>query len=458
MAGRDVDQRIVDDSGAVDVALLARLAGPASGAASALGTARDELSGVPTDTGVRRLDTARADVVQELDDLQPVVQELALAAEVAPGLLGADGPKRYLVVPQNNAEPRGTGGLIGGYSLLEARDGRLSLLANDSNGVLFGQRVQGQAVDLDAEFDDHYGVNGALQGWVNSNLSPHFPYAGQIWKQLWEAKGRPALDGVIGIDPVGLSYLLSVTGPVTAPDGTQVTGGNVVDLTLRDVYAKYPDDNTVRDAYLQGVSQAIATRFTGGVPAGRPLIEALARAAREKRLQFWAADERVREQLGDRALTGQLPRGRAVGDVLVDAAGSKLGYYLDRELTYRVGCADRQGRVTLRLTNGAPASGLPDYVTPEVFRKGEPAGTTSNLVWLYVPEGSRLGELRVDGTPTSYRQGTERGLRWTEYVSTIRPGQSQVLELDFEDPSGEGRVQTIGQPLVRPEKTVRTPC
>lgn len=458
VAGRDVAERLVKPDGAVDLDLLGRLAQPASGAASALQAAADELTGLPRNTGVQRLDTARAEVAAELGDLRPVVQELSLAARLLPDLLGQEETKRYLVVPQNLAEPRGTGGLVGGYTLLEARGGKLRVAGSAPNTVLFGQRVQGEALDLDEEFDAHYGVNGALKGWVNSNLSPHFPYAGQLWTTLWEAPGRPVLDGVLAVDPVVLSSLLTVTGPVALPDGTQVTGQNVVDLTLRDVYARFPDDDQVRNAYLQGVSGAVASRLTSGVGASRALIEALADSARERRLLFWAADERVREQLGDRSLAGQLPRGRALGDVVVDAAGSKLGYYLDRELTYRVGCADRRGRVSVTLTNGAPASGLPEYVTPTQFRQGNPAGTAINLVWLYAPQGSTLGELRIDGRPTPYRQGTERGLRWLEAVSTIQPGQSQTVEVDFEDPSGEGRVQTIDQPLVRPEKVVRTPC
>jgi hypothetical protein len=46
------------------------------------------------------------------------------AARLIPAMLGEHGPRRYFVAFQNNAEARGTGGLLGAYGVLEADHGR----------------------------------------------------------------------------------------------------------------------------------------------------------------------------------------------------------------------------------------------------------------------------------------------------------------------------------------------
>ena len=62
----------------------------------------------------------------------------------------------------------------------------------------------------------------------DSNVSPNFPYAAQVWVAQWQAQSGQQLDGAITLDPTALSYLLRVTGPATLPDGTKVTPRNVV--------------------------------------------------------------------------------------------------------------------------------------------------------------------------------------------------------------------------------------
>ena len=44
-------------------------------------------------------------------------QHAAAAARLAPAIFGADGDRNYLLVVQNNAESRATGGFIGSYAL-----------------------------------------------------------------------------------------------------------------------------------------------------------------------------------------------------------------------------------------------------------------------------------------------------------------------------------------------------
>jgi hypothetical protein len=454
--GPTPSERLTAGPGSIDVALLADLAGPSGRARLSVQRAAAGLERTPARTGVTALDEGRAELLSGLQQLERGLGDLALAAEVGPRLLGADRPRRYLLVSQSPAEARGTGGLIGGYSLLEAAQGSLRIVRSGPRSELASPRTP--AVDLGPEFTEHYGGDGAAGFWVNSNVGPHFPDAARIWLALWQRQYGERLDGALVVDPVALSYLLEGTGAVGLPGGEQVTAANVVDLTMRDVYARYTED-APRDAFLQQISTAVAGAITTREPDGRALARGLARAVRERRLLLYAAEPQLQARLAPEPISGALPQGRVVGDVLVDQAGSKLDYYLDRTASYTAHC---DGRSALRLTlhNDAPPRGLPAYVTPAAFRPGLPPGTNLLRTTLYLPSGSVLTRLTVDGAvPATFRQGTEQGLVWVEVPVVLGPGQSLVVAADLEEqPAPRPAVVRLAQPLVRPERFHITDC
>ena len=59
--------------------------------------------------------------------------------------------------------------------------------------------------------------------------------------------GVGVVDGVMSVDPEGLAALLRLTGGVDVADWPEtITADNVVDVTLRDAYLKYPEDTEDR--------------------------------------------------------------------------------------------------------------------------------------------------------------------------------------------------------------------
>ncbi len=140
---------------------------------------------------------------------------------------------------QNPAEARGTGGLVGGYVILEADNGIIRVTGSGANTALEAFAAGTPVADYGAEYDAHWGPFLPTVAFVNSNVSPHFPYAAQTWSKLWQEQTGQRVDGVLALDPVALSYLLRATGPVPLSNGTTATADNVVQLTLRDVYATF---------------------------------------------------------------------------------------------------------------------------------------------------------------------------------------------------------------------------
>jgi protein-tyrosine-phosphatase len=380
------------------------------------------------------------------------------AARLLPPMLGADGPRRYLLAFQTNAEVRGTGGLLGAYGVLEADDGVVRLRRLGSNSEL--EDPPRLPVKLGPDFTQLYGQAPRL--WVNANASAHFPYAAQIWLASWQHQHGQRLDGVIATDPVALGYLLKATGPVRLPGGNEVTSENAARLMLSDVYARYPsfDDSDARDLYLQSVASAVFDGILSGQGDPQRLADELANAARDRRLLVYSTRPGEQSTLVRTAVSGTIPDTAAplLGVVVNSGVASKLDYYLRRTVSWTsTGCgsAGQDSRVVVTLTNTAPRSGLPEYVAPKPGTQGGPAvlatlprGTDYLLVNVLTTRGTLLRSATVDGQPGTASVGAERGHPVFGFEMAIRPGQKRTLTLDLLSPGAHrGKAVVVDQPL-----------
>ena len=66
----------------------------------------------------------------------------------------------------------------------------------------------------------------ARRYWPSAVFTPHWPSASQIITGLWQSQFGGRIDGVIGIDPLAMAEVLSVTGPAQL-SGQTISAGNV---------------------------------------------------------------------------------------------------------------------------------------------------------------------------------------------------------------------------------------
>jgi hypothetical protein len=426
-----------------------------------IGQAQDDLRGVRTALGGATGGWVPAAVTEPIaqfrsmvDQLAGVVDGLARVARLAPPMLGVDGPRRYFLGFQNPAEARGTGGLIGAYGVLEADGGRIRFVELGTNAQL--RNLDELPVDLGEDFRSLYGVNPAW--WVNSNMSPHFPYSGQIWAGAWERTRSQRLDGAAALDPIALSYLLEATGPVRLVDGEQISANNVVPRTLVEAYERFEGDNEAREAYLLQVSSAVVDRLLSGAGDPRRLVAGLVRAADERRLLVWSAHPDEQRELALTSVGGSLPHrpGPYLLVAVNNAAGGKLDYYLDRTVEYRgAECqvADRLRRTSVRvrlINDVAPQADLPDYVTGrQPVRNANVA-----LVGVYGGRDANVVDVRVDGRRVDFRLGREQGHLAVIVPVTLPPRQSREVQVQLSEPASRLAPLVEVQPLVRDQHTV----
>jgi len=447
----------------IDVHRL-RSAGPTlSSVAKQTDAATERADALPRSTWLPAADKARREFVDLIGGLHSTLARAAQASRLLPPMLGADGPRRYLLVIQTNAESRGLGGLPGVFAIVSAKNGKVSFdrFGNDSD-------ITAQAhVDLGHDFAGWYGSLGVERLFVNSTASPNMPSDAQIWMSMWQRQTGQHLDGAVATDPIALSYLLKVTGPLTLSDGTHVSSDSIVRLAESEAYSRFRSTPARKRFFVMLGRQTADHVLHSAGGHGTALLDALEHAANERRLLVWSAHSNEEAQLAPTSLGGVVPTGPQPLTALVinNGAGDKLDYYLDRTLTYTPGSCSagrRQATVTVTLTNRAPTHGLPPYV---VVRSDHPLwppprGTNRELVTVYTTDGTRLVHATLDGNDVTDEvlPGREQGHPLLSYDVEIRPQQSVHLELTLSEPQVPGPVRTFIQPLVRPmDQTVRQP-
>jgi hypothetical protein len=421
--------------GRIDTATFAAVHDEVAGAAASTTSAAASVDAIDAAALVRPLRDAVAEVRTLLNQTSSGADALARATALLPPMLGASGPRDYLVLFQNNAEWRSLGGIAGAMAVIHTDGGAMTLTQQDSAAAF--PRAPESVLPLDPEIQAIYGQRPG-QWMHNVTQVPDFALSGALAREMWARKHGTQVDGVIAIDPVALSYLLAATGPVTLPTGDVLTTDNAVQLLLNEVYLRYSnpaEQNAYFAAATAAVFDALATRSTD--PGA--LLRALSRAGEERRLLMWSAHAEDQAVLEGTTLAGGLPANTAEASVfgvyLNDGTGSKMDYYgtADTSLAWdsctldAAGAASGSGTLTVTIANGAPAdaaSSLPKYITGG-GSSGVPPGTARTVGYIYLPEGFELTASDITGD-TGFGGGMHEGRRVLTFSADLAPGASST--------------------------------
>jgi hypothetical protein len=397
---------------------------------------------------------AHNQLTNELSGLTGTIDTANRAAKIGPEMLGAKGVRRYLMVFQTPAESRGTGGLVGSFAIIKISNGKIKREQTGSDTQLKDSDTA--VVDFGAEFNKRYANTDEALAWRNANFTPHYPYAAEIWQRLWEKQTGEKLDGVLSADPVTLGYLLNVSGPITLSDGETITGDNAATWSMVTSYARFPDPTNQTERKRLAVELATHTldKLTSGNGRSTALLKVLGRAAGERRLLVWSAHPAEEAVLSGTPLAGELPNapGPSTAFIIRNRSGSKLDYYVERKLDYRVlSCTPKKRvvQVTATMTNTAP-QGLPAYVLFRADGLTVPYGTDRVVTSIYATKGSTLNAVWLNGKPSSTTVSMERGLPVFSDDLELPIGKPQTITLQFTEPPSKAPLRYFVQPLAKP--------
>ncbi len=432
--GAVLDDGLRGPDGRVDVAAVGRGADALRTAAATTAEARERLDALDPD----RLVGPLADAVREAQrtvaradaSLGPAARGLALL----PGLLGADGPRTYLVLALNSAELRAAGGIVGSITAVRVEDGAVAVVDQRSTDELRSLDVP--VLPLTAEeLATH---TDRLGRWVqNSTLTPHFPRTAELVAARWQRDVGGPVDGVVATDPVAIGALVGAVGPLPDPDGGTLTGDGFVRAVLREAYLRHPHPLEA-DAYFADVASSVVAAVGAGGGSTEDLVGALTGAIDERRVRVWSAHADEQEVLAGTVVGGGFlapPFAGAAGVFLDDVSQGKLGVDLTAAVTFRdARCEGPAPRVTAVLaldfrppadvaTLGRYVAGSPDL--------GVPLGTLTTTVSVWTPVGAGPVALRRDGTPVGGASSTVAGRDVQQVASVLAPGARQEVAVDL---------------------------
>jgi hypothetical protein len=261
-AERIVARDVRTADGAIDLAAMQQVAPLVQGFADALDSAAVRLSLVDTGAVLTKVADPIGEFGKALAVAAPSVAKAADVVKLVPSMLGADGPRNWLVLLQNPAEARGSGGFVGGYVIVTADGGRVRITSSGTSGDLATTPIPADGAP--AASQALWG--NMLQAWNTYNMGPNFPTNAELSVAGMNARGTP-VTGVIAVDPSAVAALLTVTGPITA-EGVTITAENVEQYFTVDIYSQIPDD-VERDRVSMALVQAVFTEFLrrSGIPS-----------------------------------------------------------------------------------------------------------------------------------------------------------------------------------------------
>ena len=366
----------------------------------------------------------------------------AMAARVAPSLLGADGPRRYLIAFTSPAESRSTSGVMGNWAELSVDEGSIELVNRGRTSDITSAMTAGgpfRFVDASDELIERFGGVGAgsrtepvdPRYWSNVTMSPDMPTVASQMAAMYEHATLHRVDGVFVLDPAAIAGLLQVIGPVRLPEASiTLEAATAEQFLLREQYSESTGDRV--DLLAEATDATVDQLLSSTLPGPQVIAAKLGPVALAGHLSAWASLAAEQELLETVGIDGGLPLlrdGDGLGVTLDNAAGNKIDSFVRTTVSYR-GTVGDDGTVrstaVITLTNTAPTSGYPDYVIGNLV--GLPKGTARMRV--SVLSALRFVSAELDGTSVGLSAQTERG--WNVMYRTLELGPGESAELTVE--------------------------
>lgn len=420
--------------GTINVSALQAVADSLSDSSKAFKSANEKIQGIG-DTHIAQV----TELVDKAKDgfaiLNGAVDAAEKVAPVLPQMLGANGQTRnYLLYAMNNVEIRACGGFGGSQGLISVTDGQMSIGE-------FVPRIglsEDEAVEsVDEEDEALFGNHSNLYNSGNT-YSPDWPRNSQRVAALWKSQYGQDVDGVVGIDPVFLQYLLGLVGNVSLPDGTVVDGTNAAKVLMHDVYWNYPVEES--DGIFASVASAAFDKILGGIGDVdvTKLVGAFERGAEEGRLIAWMRNDDEQNAIKETGIDASLPdpddpsADPVAGVYFNNLSFSKLDWYLNADTQIGQGVKNGDGtcsyRITVTLTNimtQEEAGKLPDYVAasaPDAARDDERLNVS-----VFAPTGGNISDLTVEGTQFGLGAATWHGIPFYSGTVDLHAGETTTI-------------------------------
>ena len=411
---------------------------------------------------VALLDRQLSSVLNESDGL-------ALMPAATRTLLGFAGPRTYVVLGEDSAELRPTGGFVGSAGLVTLDQGKLTFQEYRSSYDFDGFNVP--PLPPPAPLQRYLGA----AAWYlrDANWSPDFPAsAEQVLDFVTRDTGIVA-DGVIAFDSYAVTDLLKALGPIQVEGFSElVTSENWLDLTTRAIFTgsgslegQLGDYNQAKGVGLSAVLRAVLSKVQSVHGSGLlSMVDELRRAAAGSHVLLALNDQQPATWARLVGADGALfppPDGDVVAPVEANVSYSKVGPYIERMYRYDV-WLDANGRPQQAQLAAAYRNTVTDALLSDPTKRIEGArwipseaafapapGLYGDYLRIYVPGSSTLQV--ATGLDGPLANTTEKGYRVLGALVALTPQSERTVTYGYVPdyyalPRGDYRLALIKQP------------
>lgn len=393
------------------------------------------IMGKPVREKIVTLKSTVAGAAESLGQFQPIIKLL-------PDLLGNPEPKKYLIVFQNDAELRPTGGFLTAYATMSILKGKIT------------SGVSEDIYTLDAGFKKKIPAPDPIKKYLplvynwnlrDMNLSPDFKHSMDTFTlHMRDSTAEPEYDALIAIDTEVPVRILRVLGPIGVPGyGGKFSADNDPRCDCPQVI--YELENIItrptyeiregRKSILGPLMNSMLANMMGSPKAKwAEFFNIFTNSIKEKHLLMYFKDESKQNAVEALGAAGRI--NDYVGDYLhindTNFAGAKSNMFITQEVE-QVVSINADGSLTKKLTL--------TYKNP---RKGDNCNLEAGLLCLngilrdwqriYVPKGSVLKSAKgyeLDVTTTE-----DLGKTVFEGFFTLSPQSVKKLEVEYTVPAG----------------------
>ena len=448
----------------INVAAVTQLLDAVQDAAPSMQKCADVAESLP-EMHIEQLKSVVDPAKEKLTTINATFQKAAALAPVAGPVLGANGNRTYLIVAQNSAELRSSGGFPGSMGTLEIRDGEIIL--NDFSkvyDVLTDTNPSSVSIT-----DEEYALFGAasMDCPRDAGIDPDFTRVASIWAASYEERNVAHLDGVISITPSVVQDILAIVGPVTLSDGTELTGSNATKVLQSDIYWKYlaegadPDGTggAVTDAlFAQAAHETFNTLFSNlNADTLIKFASCMAKDMEDRTVMFWLTDEGEQAILASLDCSGALnddPMRPELGVFFSLWVGSKMGWYVDIDNQVLESKKNADGSYTYKMqttftdtvSSEEIASGG-EYIIGDIY--DYEYGILYPCLYIYAPAGGSISNLESNSS-VAFEEARHDGLQaFKAWRTVLRPDQPIVCTYTVTTaPSAEQEMKIVCTPTL----------
>ena len=437
LAGKEVAAILRDSEttpgGAKNLSSLLKIGRPHLDAALvSLTVVADRYAQLPDQGLAAPLNDAVRSAKQVLAPLAPVLQRSHSLLSLERFFLST--PRRILLISQNNAELRATGGFIGSYGLLQVGPDGLSL---EKYADVYDLKDSPRRVPAPAGAT----MAGKYLQFRDANWWIDYPTSAKMLLQFWKDLKQPPVDGIVAVDVVAMRDLLGVFGPISVKgfDST-FTADNLLERLVSIVEVQMGPTGKPR----KGVLVLLANELTSRMMAMKTddllaTSTALAKSANDKHLQLYFTNPDTQAAVSEAGWAGAIdaPEGTTdllgVTNAMVRAAKANMG--MRKTVDYQVTLA-ADGSADTRLTLG--------YSNHEPQVEGTLRLWFGNYLRVYRPTGTTLLS-GPETTPDTRLVTDEMGVPAVSRAFRVYRGQEreEVIRTRVPDAVQAGRAGVV---------------